>query len=376
MKKLFALFISASMVAFSLVVSGCQPSARNEIVIGASAPLTGDGANYGLVEKEGIDLAVKQINDSHYLGKKFKVIIEDDRMSPKDGVSAANKLIDIDKVPVILGPFGSSVVLAVAPIADRTKTVEISASATADDIKNAGDYVFRITPPNSKQGDDDARFCFDTLHCKTAAIVYQLNDYGQTLKDAFQKKFTELGGKVVTTQGIVLNSTDMRTQLLVVKGKHPQVVFFPLHYQDAAVMLKQAKQLGLNCYFVSTDGAMTQDLLKIAGNAAEGVYFSTLALGYGVSDSLIAAFTKSFEKMYGKKPDVYSAYYYDVTNLIARAIKNVGTNATKIKDYLYTVKGNNSFKGVSGITAFDKNGEVNKPFYIYKVVQGEYTLYK
>ena len=358
-------------------IYGCGKKEDGVVRIGCSAPLTGECANYGRSTKEGVDLAVAEINKTNYLNKPFEVIFEDDMMQPKGGVNAIRKLADVDKVPVILGPFGSSIVLASAPIANKTKTIIISASATADSIADAGDYVFRITPPNSKQGKDVADFCITKLQAKTAAIIYQNNDYGITLRDAFKKGFEANGGKVSNLEAANGGDSDFRAQLSKIKATQPDVIFFPQHYKEAALMLKQAKELGIKAKFISADGAMTEDLLKIAGNAAEGTYYSTLALGYGVSDSMIDDFNEKFKETYdGREPDIYAAYYYEVTKLIAQAIKEVGCDADKIKEYLYATNGPKSYKGITGITSFDKKGEVDKPFYIYQAKDGKFVISK
>lgn len=374
MKKLFYL-LALSII----VITGCNNyNSKNdsEYLIGCSCPLTGEGANYGRSVKEGVDLAVDQINKENYLQKKLKIVYGDDKMDPKEGVNVMNKLISADNVPVIIGPFGSSIVLSTAPVAERNKTILISASATADDIKNAGDYIFRITPPNSKQGSDIADFCFNTLKCKRAAILYQNNDYGTTLKEAFENKFSEDGGEIVLTDGVILNTSDLKTQLLKIKNNNPDVVFFPLHYKESAIMLKQAKELGLKSYFISADGAMTEDMLKAAGSAADGSFYSTLALGYGKADKQIEAFEKLFEEKYEKDADIYNAYYYEVTWIIAKAIKEAGYKVEDIKNYLYSMKDDKCFNGITGSTCFDVNGEVDKAFYIYIVRNRKYELYK
>jgi len=367
-----------SIIAFLLIsLHGCSKKQEKVIKVGCSTPLTGEGANYGRSTKEGVDLAVAEINKTNFLGKPFEVIFEDDMMQPKGGVNAIRKLVDVDKVPVVLGPFGSSIVLACAPIANQTKTVIISASATADSIADAGDYVFRITPPNSKQGKDVADFCITKLQTKTAAVIYQNNDYGITLRDAFKTYYEEKGGRVSNLEAANSGDSDFRAQLTKIKKAQPDVIFFPQHYKEGALMLKQAKELGIKAKFISADGAMTEDLLKIAGNAAEGTYYSTLALGYGVSDSMIDDFNEKFKKTYnGRDPDIYAAYYYELTKLVAQAIKESGYDADKIKNYLYTINGPKSYKGITGITSFDKKGEVDKAFYIYEVKGGKFVISK
>jgi branched-chain amino acid transport system substrate-binding protein len=252
--------------------------------------------------------------------------------------------------------------------------VIITASATADKIADAGDYVFRIVPPNSKQGSDLAQFCLGKLHAKRAAILYQTNDYGLTLRDAFDKTFRELGGVVVGAEGYPLGATDYRAALTKLKTMKPDVVFYPLHQAEAALMLRQAKELGYGCDFVSADGAYTEDLIKAAGSAAEGSYFSTMALAYGVADQAISQFQSRFKAKFNQDPDVYSAYYYEVTNLVAQVIKDNGSSGEEIRKGLYALTGSNAYHGITGVTAFDAKGEVNKAFYIYQVKNGGFHL--
>lgn len=363
---------------FIIIGFGCDSGKKEVINIGCSLPLTGEGANYGRSVKEGVELALQEINQDKTLDLPLNIIFEDDKMDPKEGVNAINKLINSDKVPLIIGPFGSSVTLAVAPIANNNKVIIIGASATADNIKDAGDYVFRITPPNSKQGKDVASFCINKLELKKAAIIYQNNDYGITLKTAFETEFEKLGGEINSIEGVDLGIKDFKTQILKIKSKQVDVVFFPLHVAESGNFLKQSKELGLNVKFISCDGAMVEDLLKIAGDAAEGTYYTSLALGYGVNDSLINNFNVNFKMKYKKDPDVYAAYYYEVTKIAAYALKKAGhnNNADKLKEVLYSINGVNSYSGITGITSFDGNGEVDKSFSIYEVKNNKFTIWK
>lgn len=375
-KRPYILGFAILILVLGLTLLFRNTNNRKNFVVGCSTPLTGEGANYGKSTKEGVELAVEEINNEKFLNMPFKVIFEDDKINATEGVNAINKLVNVDKVPVIIGPFGSSVTLAVAPIVNRNKVVMIGASATADGIAEAGDYVFRITPPNSKQGSDVATFCHDKLQSKKVAIIFQNNDYGTTLKTAFENKYKELGGEITISEGIDIGIKDLKTQIVKIKATNPDVVFFPLHVAESGLLLKQSKELGLNVKFISCDGAMVADLLTIAGEAAEGTFYTTLALGYGVSDDMISTFNTNFKKKYNKEPDVYAAYYYDVTKIVATAIKANGFDAEKIKKYLYSMTGEGGYKGITGVTTFDKNGEVNKSFYVYEAVNGKFQLYK
>jgi len=356
-----------------LILVGCKHS-DDSIVVGCMAPFTGEAATYGRSTRRGVELAVEQINARKFLSKPLTVDFEDDRMEPREGLNAFHKLVDIDHVPVILGPFGSSVVMSCAPLANSSKTVIITASATADQIADAGDYVFRIVPPNSKQGFDLAEFSIHKLGAKRAAILYQTNDYGMTLRDSFTSTFQKEGGAILRSEGYPLGAVDYRAALTHIKPLKPDVIFFPLHQKEAALMLRQAKELGISSAFISADGAYTNDLISAAGGAAENTYFSTMALAFGVADDQIKSFQQAFREKFGEDPDVYAAYYYELTNLLAQVIRNSGSNNEAIRQGLVSMTGNNAYHGITGETSFDSKGEVNKNFYIYQVRNGRFEL--
>lgn len=361
------------VVTTLLALAGCGKK-PDSIVLGCLSPLTGEAATYGRSTRRGVELAVEQINAQKLLPKPLSIVFEDDRMNPKDGVNAFRKLVSVDRVPLVIGPFGSSVVLDSASIANETRTVIITASATADRIADAGEYVFRIVPPNAKQGSDLAAFCISKLNTKRAAILYQTNDYGTTLRDAFHHAFQSSGGTVLAAEGYPLGTTDFRAALTKIKPLKPDVVFFPLHQKEAILMLRQARELGLSSKFVSADGAYTDDLIAGAGGAAEGSYYSTMALAYGTADRDIKRFQDAFMSKFGQEPDVYSAYYYEVTNLVAHVIKRSGITGEAIRRGLQATSGSNAYHGITGETSFDPKGEVDKHFYIYQIRGGKFQI--
>lgn len=372
---------SIAIAALCLFLTACEPKSKSQnpnaevketITIGVITPLTGNGAVYGNATQEGVNLAVSEINNTAGY-EALKIIYQDDRMTAKDGISSLQRLIATDDPSVVIGPFGSSIVLAVAPLANKSETVIISASATADTIADAGDFVFRITPPNSQQGLDLAKLSVEVLGKERAAIVYQNNDYGQTMRDAFRVEFEKGGGEIIAVEGIQNDTTDFRPVITKLLDKNPDIVFFPMQSQEGTIFVRQAKELGLGTDYISGDGAKTPDFIAGAGPAAEGVYFSTLGLGYGVADAEIEKFQTAFRNEYGKSPDSYAPYYYDVTKLVYKAISEVGDDSKAVRDYFYALNGDNYHIGVTGKTTFDSKGEVQKPFYVFKVRDGKYV---
>jgi branched-chain amino acid transport system substrate-binding protein len=350
---------------------GCTQQS-DVVKIGCITPLTGEGATYGAATQKGLDLAKEEINSKGGLnGKPISIIYEDDQMSPRVGTNALQKLMSIDKVPVIVGAFGSSVTLAIAPIAERGKTVLFSASSTADEIKDSGAYIFRNVPPNRGQGKTAAEFALDHLHAKTASVLKINNDYGVSLTDSFSSSFEKGGGRILSDESYNQGATDFRAQLTKIREEHPDIVFYPGHYQECGLILKQARELGIAGTFVGGDGSYSPELIQIAGPAAEGSYYTLMAMGYGVSDKEIQTFSSAFKAKYGQEPDVYAAYAYDALMIIADAIRRGGYTSDGIKSALYSTK---AYKGVTGITSFDSNGEVSKPFGLYQVKDGKFDL--
>lgn len=369
-RKVFAAAL-VSLVSM-LGVFGCVKKDPVDIQTGVITPLTGDGATYGEATKRGVDLAVEEINQKGGIkGKKIQVIYEDDQLKPEAGVDAIKKLINVHRVSVILGAFGSSVTLAIAPIAEANKVVLFSASSTADAIKDAGDYIFRNVPPNSRQGQSAAEFATNKLNAKAAAVLYINNDYGISLAKAFENAFKDRGGSVVITEKYNPGDREFSTQLSKIKSKEPLVVFYPGHYQESGLILKQAREMGVRGIFIGGDGSYSPELIKIAGKAAEGSYCTLMAMGYGVADEEIKRFTEAFKSKYRVEPDVYAAYAYDALKIVAHAIDKGGYNSDAIRNALYQIK---EFKGVTGLTSFDKFGEVEKPFYIYEVKGQRFEL--
>lgn len=379
-------------VLFAVLTVGCKRQdqapesttkhATTERTLGCITALTGKDANYGRSTRGGLELALAEVNaelvgsDKDY---RYSIVYEDDQMIPKEGYSAYQKLTSVNNVAVILGPFGSKVVNAVAPHAERGKTILLSASATDDSIADAGDFVFRTVPPNKAQGRDCAQFARQTLGFKNASILYVNDVYGVTLKRSFIEAFAAAGGSILTEDAYDSQKTDFRTQLTRIKTAKPDFVFFPGYYKEPALILKQAADLGLQeagIKFIGTDGSCTDDLIRIAGPASEGAYFSNLSADFAGTDPRMRHFIDAYTTKYETVPDAYAAYYYDAMKMFAFACANVDwdtadrtATAERVRDALYAMP---PYQGVTGTTKFDKNGEVDKHFAIMRVESGRF----
>ncbi len=351
------------VLVISLIITliGCGKREEERIKIGAILPLTGEGAIYGERTKRGMDLALEEINREGGIGgKKLEIIYEDDRLEPKDGVNAIQKLATVDKVPIVIGPVSSGVVLAVAPIANRTKTVVLSTYASNYKITEAGDYIFRIYPSDAFQGVLDAKLAHK-MGFRKAAILYVNSDYGVGLRNVFSRTFQELGGRIVAEEAFEAGKTDFRAQLAKIKAARPDVVFMPGNAKEMATILLQAKQLHLDKQFIATDSFLADTIIGIAGDAAEGVVFTTLAEN---KDENYQKFAKAFRERYNADGGLLESLGYDAVKLVAEVIKGGATTGEQIKDALYRIR---DFPGAAGKITFDANGDVAKEFTVMKV---------
>jgi branched-chain amino acid transport system substrate-binding protein len=348
-----------------------RPPPSDMLRIGCITALTGDGAAYGIAEQRGLALAAEEINQAGGIdGKRIRVLCEDDQLNPSAGLDAMRKLIDADKVPVIIGAGGSSVTLALAPIAERRKVVLFSPSSTADAIKDAGDYVFRNVPSNNTQGDSAAAFARKQLTASNAAIFQMNNDYGLSLGSSFKAAFEAAGGKIVSVASYDAGTADFRGELAKIRDLAPDVVFFPGYAEDSGLILKQARELGIKSTFIGGDGSYSPTLIKVAGPAAEGSYYTVMGMAVGSADQKIDRFIAACKAKYGTAPQLSSAYAYDALLTIAEAIRRGGYSGERIKNALYQI----SFDGITGTTRFDRFGDVDKPWGVYEVKNGTFVL--
>ena len=355
---------------------GESSSKKVVIKVGVLTPLSGENATYGEATNRGLEIALAEISKKEeYKNFQIELVKEDTKLEAAKAVSGIQKLISVNKVPVIIGPFGSSEVLAVAQSANTGRTPIISASATADAIASAGDYVFRIVPANKEQGTSMADFVVNQLYHKDSIAVIALNnDYGISLSTSFKNRINELGGKIFFEDKFDEKAKDFRTLITKVKSVNPSFIYLPDHYNEAGLFLKQARELDLNCPIGGGDGSYSPDLISIAGIGAEGFYLTLM--GIDNTNSNTKAFEDAYKAKYNKDVDVYSAYAYDVLYLVAEVLRQIPENELVKLDgvlftkYLNTIK----FQGITGLTSFDSKGEVTKAFKLYSVKDSEFIV--
>jgi branched-chain amino acid transport system substrate-binding protein len=360
------------LAAFAGACLDKQPTESEEIKIGAILPLTGDLAVYGENMKNGMGLAVQEINDKGGInGKNLVVIYEDDQGDPKSSVSAFQKLITIDKVPVVVGvPFSSSA-LPIAPIADKEEVVLFSVAASSPDLTGISKYFFRNWPSDTYEGAMMGEFTADELKLYNVSVLYANDEWGVGILQVFEKTFEEKGGTIVVKEAFDPGASDFRTQLTKIKKNDPQVIYMLGYLKDLLIMLKQKEELGIDAQILSTYSFYDPQILQEVGEAAEGAIFPVPTYDpESPNDEVGVAYANAYEAKYGVKPDIWSAQAYDAMNIIALALEKDVNTGPEIRDEIAKTK---NFEGVTGLTSFDEYGEVIKPLRILTVCDGKFV---
>jgi len=329
---------------------GCAKKEPDEIKIGVMTPLTGDVSSWGEMQRRSTEMVLEAINNAGGVrGSKVKVIYEDDQADPKIGVNAFKKLVDADKVPIVVGSPASTVTLAVAPIANEKKVVLLSSGSTATEVGKAGPYVFRIMPSDEVQSSIMASWAWE-LGYRRLAVIYTENAWGQGLKDAFEKDFKAKGGEILTIQSSTQDATDFRTQLSKIKDVKPDAIYAPLYTRGAGLMIKQARELGLRQQILGADVYGTPELIQAGGSAVDGVLYTTFGEYHGPEHQEVA---KKYKDKYKIDMETYATYCYDAFMIAIETIKRIPSNqpinGPSIREALLGIE---NFRGVTGVTTF------------------------
>ena len=353
-KAWIAVAIAVVLAAAIIVILGPWGEPSGSLMLGATFPLTGEVASYGQKAKRGLELAVAEQNaGGGVLGQQVTIVFQDDRNDPKEAVSIVTRLATIDKVPVIFGSAGSTVTLAIAPVANRYKVVLISPISSSTKLSSeGGPFFFRTVPVDDLQAEVLANWVHES-GAKNVAVVYTNNSWGKPLAEGFEGRFTDLGGKVLLTEGVAEGATDLRTVIAKLKNlDNLDAVVSPTYPKEGGVLVRQAKELGLSTTLFGGDNWGAPEFRTVAGNAAEGVRYTAPA---DSESPEYAAFAERYKAEYGEDPDVFGAYAYDAATAVFRAIEACGsTEPDEILEALHKV----SFVGVSGEIAFRANGDL------------------
>jgi branched-chain amino acid transport system substrate-binding protein len=360
------------LLLFSFVivlVVGCNKKQSNEVRIGVIIPLTGELGTYGEAVKRGIDIAVEDVNQKKLLkGETLQVLYDDSKGESTTAVSSLQKFINIDQINLFIGDISSNVTLAILPVIDQNKVFLFSPGAATPKLTNASKLFARNWPSNNAEAFSAAEYAYNNLKSNEATIVYVNNDWGIGLKENFEKKFTELGGKIISSEIYEYGNTEFRTLIAKVKRDDPPLIYLAGNQKEMGNFMRQFRDAGIKTPVISNTSFLESDCLTIAGKASEGVIVPTPA--YSPNDSTsqnIYSFYKKFKAKYNMEPSLVDANGYDAVMLIVDAYNKFGDDPIKIGEYIRNLK---TYYGAGGKLSF-VNGDVIVENVFKKVVNGK-----
>jgi branched-chain amino acid transport system substrate-binding protein len=373
-------FSSLKLAIFSIFVLSFsnQTKAGDTLKFGVADPLTGPAAIYGKDQMQAVKWAVEDINNAGGInGKKLEAVILDHQAKPEVGINAVNRLINVDKVPVFITAF-SNVVKAVAPIANRTKTLMLSVGANAPIISSLGDYVYTTFPLADVDMNKLGPYMYKNKGKRKAAVLFVNHETGIDGAKIFRDSFKKAGGKVVLFESYEQERSDFTGLVLKVKAANPDVVHIHSVIRDFTAIVAQMRQLGLKMQITSYQTAFNPKMIKQLGAAAEGIIVTALAPS--VEDNAnLPGYLERWKKAYNRQPIglPYTQYFYDAPHIIARLFKKVLSegkepNGTNMRQALIDIK---TFDlPLTNRVVFADDHTVDKPVYYWQVKNGKFQL--
>jgi len=359
------LFVAAFCCLHSLAAVAQEP-----INIGVFLPMTGNVSAFGRMEWSGIQTAQRMV--SHVLGREVKLFLEDTQSDQGEAANAVERLISERRVVSVIGGAISANALAGGVIAEKNMVPLISPSATNPFVTRAKKYVFRACFDDNFQSQVAARQARLAMRASTAAIIVDIAqaDYSVGLANLFLKAFVDMGGKVLVTAYIQTGDRDFRSQLAEVLSVKPDIIYLPNYYTEDALLVKQARDLGIKAPILMADGAQVPELIEIGGKAVEGVYLTAHFNSEAVTTQLGRDFADNFKKEYNKEADAFGALGADAYFILIDAIQRAeSTTGPRLRAALVDTK---NFAGVTGPIKIGEEGNTVKSLMINRVENGKF----
>lgn len=355
--------------------TGENAAAANEWKVGAYLSLSGAETGFGTSTKEGIELAIEEVNAKGGVkGKKIKIIFEDDKSNPQEASNKVLQLIDRDKVVALLGEVASSRSKAGGIVANKKKIPMITPSSTNPDVTQVGPFVFRVCFTDDVQGQMGARFVSEKLAKKKVAILYASDDlYSSGLANEFRTEAKKLGMEILIEKSFLKNETNFTTYLNEIKGTNPEMIYAPVYYNAMVPVARQAKAAGLSgSMFIGGDGWHDESLVDGAGEEMEGAYFTNHYAPDMPSESS-KAFVKKYTERFKHEPSSLAAQGYDAALLLADAIGRAKADTPEsIRDAIAETK---DFQGATGAITINEQRNADKPIVIVQIKGKKFTYF-
>lgn len=355
------LVVVISILVLLAVASFSQP--KEEVLIGYFGPLTGPVAN---TTGESVFEAIKMAN-AKMSDVPIRIIFEDDGCVPAKAVTAAQKLINVDKVDILISGVCSGSTMAVAPLAEEKGIVLISPVAATPALTTAGDYVFRLSASSVAAG-EAASDLMVKKGFNRAVVLYENAEYTVGWKDALVGAFKNKGGLILAEESFPPNGIDVRSQLTKLKRSGVEILIVAANSPATAInVIKQAEELGVEFPIVGNEYFSFPDVYK---NSHSIEVFAT-EYKYDLKSPQMSAFLDTYKETYQRnvKQTIYGALAYDVYSVLHDGIKECRVFSSDcLRDYLYGVK---NYSGASGLFSVDKNGDTERAFVLRRVVKGQ-----
>lgn len=339
--------------------------------IGVVSYLSGPGAAYGEAITSGLELALEEINAKGEV--EINLITEDSAGKQDQALTAAQKLMNSENVTALIGPTLSTEMNVVGPEADLNGVPTIGTSTTAEGIPQIGEYIFRNSLPEALAIPASIDKAIEKYDAKKVAILYGNDDvFTKSGFDTMKAAAEEKGLEILTIETFQKGQSDYNAQLTKIKGLNPDLILASALYNEGAVIMDQARKMGIDVPFVGGNGFNSPEVIEIAGDAADGLIVATPWYAEK-DDPKVQEFVSKFEEKYGKKPDQFAAQAYDALYIYAEALKNAGSNdRDAFRDALAEVK----ISGILGDFAFDEEGDVIMDPTVLVIEDGAFKVFE
>jgi branched-chain amino acid transport system substrate-binding protein len=364
------LVAATSLLALAASASGCT----GDVEIGAIISQTGGVAAYGRQVKQGLDLAVREINAAGgFEGGTIELVYRDDESDPEVGARHARDLIQNHGIRIIIGAVSSPVTLAIAPICQQNEVLLLSPSSSAPKITSAGEFIFRNFPSDVLEGTAMADFA-KGLGLHRVVVLAMGNAYGEGLRKVFADGFESRSREIVETLEIAEGGVDALPPLVEeVKRIAPAGIYIVAYENEMAALLELLHGAGVDALLMASS-SVTDRLLAEAGAAAERLVFPRPSLDVASSDERVAAFVAAYRERYHTDPDIYAAHGYDALKLIWKAMLDAGVSRPEeVASGLLRI---DNYQGAAGRTSFDEMGDVVRYPQLFVVHEGRPIPYE
>ncbi len=366
-----------ALVILSLVVvlaGGCAQGKPKSYKIGIFSPTTGFAAADGTSALHGAELAVKYINDHGGVkGVPLELVHYDDAAKPDQAVNVAHKLIEQDKVIAAVSGSYSGATRAASPVFQEAGIPMISAYAIHPEITKTGDKIWRVGTLAVVEGRVGGALAVDKLGAKRIALLTIDNDFGVSLAESFKEYVTAKGAEIVFEEKYPLGEKEFRPILNRIKEANPDVVYASGYYNEAANIVRQAKEVGLNATIIGQEGYDSPKFLELAGDAAEGVIITT-DLNRDSDREITKWFINTYKETYGIDADMVGASAFDAVMVLAYALEKGGTKPDQIVKALGELK-NFENAATGPFLRFTEGREVMRPVTAQIVKGGAFHFY-